>query len=117
MVWGSAIKDVIISMKPKIPHNAGEKKLSWEILLFVFHYGKPLVAYIIKRFWENTTNTPLWKEFHPYIPSKVAMDEEVTWRFQAFIEKYISWLLKGKEVMLKQEISSGYFVLDKKPKK
>ena len=35
------------------------------------------------------------------------------WGFQAFIAKNTSWFLKGKEIMLKQEISRGYFVLDK----
>ena len=62
-VWRSPITDDIISMKPKISHNAGEEKLSWEIMLFAFLHRKPLVVHIINRFWENIDNTPPWRNF------------------------------------------------------
>jgi len=61
-----------------------------QILLLAFNHRGPLVAHIINRFWKNTTNTPISKQFHPYIPSEVAVNEEVTCRFQAFITESAS---------------------------
>jgi hypothetical protein len=46
--------------------------------LLAFNHGRPLVAHIINIFWKNIAKTPIRKQFHPYIPSEVAVNEEVT---------------------------------------
>jgi hypothetical protein len=47
-------------------------------MLLAFNHGRPLVAHIINKFWKNIAKTPIRKQFHPYIPSEVAVNEEVT---------------------------------------
>jgi hypothetical protein len=69
--------------------------------MLAFNHRRPLVAHMINKFWKNTAKAPIRKQFHPYIPSEVAVNEEVTWRIQAFIAESASWLLKGEVVMLK----------------
>jgi hypothetical protein len=37
-----------------------------------------LVTHIINKFWKKTAKALIKKQFHPYIPSEVAVNEEVT---------------------------------------
>jgi hypothetical protein len=46
--------------------------------LLAFNYERPLVAHIINIFWKNTSKTPIRKQFHPYIPSEMAVNKKVT---------------------------------------
>ena len=68
-IWrlGATLLKIMSFLKPKIPNNAWEKKLLWEILLLVFNHERLLVAHIINRFWKNTAKTPIRKQFHSYI--------------------------------------------------
>jgi hypothetical protein len=86
-IWrlGAVSLKMMSFQQRQISYNTWEKKLPWEILLLAFNYERPLVAHIINRFWKNTSKAPIRKQFHPYIPSEMAVNEKVTWRFQAFI--------------------------------
>jgi hypothetical protein len=46
--------------------------------MLAFNHRRPLVVHMINKFWKNTAKAPIRKQFHPYIPSEVAVNEEVT---------------------------------------